>query len=66
MKKFLEDNPLCVCHEEISELKKLLGPNDEMKLKQKSSQIVVKLRELEYYVNLRFTIPEDYPKVMTK
>ena len=40
IKSFIDEHPLCVCHEEIAYIKReLLGPNDEMKLKQKTSQV---------------------------
>ena len=66
IKKFMDDNPLCVCSEEISAIRKnFLGPNDEMKLKQKSSQVILKLKEKAYFINVKFTIPDDYPNELT-
>ena len=66
MKKFLEDNPLCVCHEEITAIKQLFGESDDIKLKQKLSQVMVTLRELRYFVALRIHIGNDYPKTLTE
>ncbi|RUS76937.1 hypothetical protein EGW08_015310 [Elysia chlorotica] len=59
---FLDENPLCVCADEISLVKgKLCGAKDEVKLKQKTSQVVLKICQEEYFLNLRMTIPDDYP-----
>ena len=42
IRKFIDDNPLCVCSDEISQIKRTkLGENDEIKLKQKTSQVIV-------------------------
>lgn len=63
VKTFLEENPLCVCSEEISVIKKdLLTPEDEIKLKQKTSQIVLKIKKDAYFMNFKVTVPDDYPK----
>ena len=47
-RKFIDDNPLCVCSEEINAIKQtILNPEkDEIKLKQKTSQLVAKLTEV--------------------
>ena len=65
IRKFIDDNPLCVCSEEIGSLKKLLSDQDEIKLKQKSSQVVLKLREGQYFMNVRLTVPDNYPFAAT-
>ncbi|XP_064617730.1 LOW QUALITY PROTEIN: uncharacterized protein LOC135481891 [Liolophura sinensis] len=60
---FLMDNPLCSCSEEISLIKKeLLDDGDELKLKQKNSQIVLRIRKKKYFMNFRVNVPDDYPK----
>lgn len=62
MNTFLDENPLCVCSEEIAKVKKLLtGENDEIKLKQKQSQIVVKINQDDYFMHMKVSVPEDYP-----
>ncbi|CAD5115812.1 unnamed protein product [Dimorphilus gyrociliatus] len=61
VKNFIIDNPLCVCSDEILSLKNLLTDGDEIKLKQKVSKIILKLREGSYMINSSFTIPNDYP-----
>ncbi|GFR62226.1 E3 ubiquitin protein ligase RIN2 [Elysia marginata] len=59
---FLDGNPLCVCADEISLVKeKLSKEKDEVKLKQKSSQVTLKICQEEYFLNLRITVPDDYP-----
>lgn len=62
VKTFLEENPLCVCSEEIAFIKNnLLSPEDEIKLKQKTSQISLMLRQSNYFMNLTLHVPEHYP-----
>ncbi|GFN80703.1 E3 ubiquitin protein ligase rin2 [Plakobranchus ocellatus] len=59
---FIDENPLCVCADEISNIKgKLSLANDEVKLKQKTSQVVIKICQEEYFISLKLTIPDDYP-----
>lgn len=66
VKTFVEENPLCVCSGEISAVKKLLtSEQDEIKLKQKTSQIVLKLHQDQYFMHLVFTVPDDYPMLQT-
>nr|KAG5708892.1 hypothetical protein BaRGS_009301 [Batillaria attramentaria] len=69
VKTFVDENPLSVCSEEIAFIKKeLLTPEDEIKLKQKTSQIVLKLRQEKYFLNLSITVPDSYPlqKIVTE
>ena len=62
VKTFLDENPLCVCSEEIAFIKKdLITPEDEIKLKQKTSQIVLKLRQQKYFMNFNISVPDTYP-----
>ncbi|XP_067674988.1 uncharacterized protein [Haliotis asinina] len=62
VKTFLQDNPLCVCNEEISYIKRnLVSGEDKVILKQKTSQIVIKVKQGSYFMNLRVTVPNDYP-----
>ena len=62
IRKFIIDNPLCVCSDEISAIKKsLLGKDDEIKLKQKTSQVILKMKEGQYYINAKLTVPDSYP-----
>ena len=60
--KFIVENPLCVCSEEINRLKKsCIGKMDELKLKQKTSQVVLKLSEQNYFLTAKLTVPDNYP-----
>lgn len=63
IKRFIDDNPLSCCYDEINVLKSgLKGDKDELKLKQKSSTIIVKVVNNEYFLSGKFVIPDDYPK----
>jgi len=62
VKTFLEENPLCVCADEISAIKKLLTDQDEVKLKQKASQITVKICQDNYFIVLKLSVPDNYPE----
>lgn len=65
--KFLEDHKLCVCSSEIAYVKKeLLKDCDEVKLRQKTSQIIIKAQQDKYFLNFKLTIPEDYPKTQVQ
>ncbi|XP_041354716.1 uncharacterized protein LOC121372466 [Gigantopelta aegis] len=62
IKKFIDENPLCVCHPEISYIKQsLISGDDKVILKQKNSQIVIKVFQDSYFMNIRISVPEDYP-----
>ncbi|KAK9501997.1 hypothetical protein O3M35_012611 [Rhynocoris fuscipes] len=58
---FIDENPLSCCYDEITFIKSKLTKNDELKLKQKSSKVYLKLNEQNYYINGTFHIPDDYP-----
>jgi len=59
--KFIEDNPLCCCSEEIAKVKSLLGPDDTMKLSQKSSTVTITVTKEGYSLSCKVTIPHNYP-----
>lgn len=63
VRAFIDDNPLCVCSEEIHEIKKTLwSPNYICKLKQKASQITLLLEEENYNIECRITVGDNYPE----
>ena len=65
--KFLDENPLCVCSEEISSVKRdLMSAQDEIKLKQKQSQVTLRIVQDGYFFHVRFTIPDKYYTDMLK
>lgn len=59
--KFIDENPLISCYDEVNLLKKSLTVNDELKLKQKYSNIILKVYNGEYYWTCKITIPNNYP-----
>jgi len=59
--KFLEDTPLAVCSEEIAKVKGSLGPEDNIKLSQKSSTVTVTVSKEKYFLTARISVPSDYP-----
>ncbi|CAH1159441.1 unnamed protein product [Phaedon cochleariae] len=61
LRYFLDENPLSCCYDEINCLKKSLSGDDELKLKQKTSSIVLRVYNLKYYLNCRVVVPEQYP-----
>ena len=62
LRRFIDENPLCVCSDDISRVKKsTLGPNDTIKLKQGKSQVVVKLNEGSYHITATLQVPDEYP-----
>lgn len=61
IRNFIDESPLCPCYDEIVEIKKKILDRDELKLKQKTSTIQLKITEGKYYVNSKFIVPDDYP-----
>ncbi|KAK3097418.1 hypothetical protein FSP39_009473 [Pinctada imbricata] len=62
IKNFLIENPLCIVNDEVAKLKKeLLSNDDECKLKQKSSQIVFKVKQEQYLMSFKVSVPVEYP-----
>jgi len=59
--KFLDENPLSCCSDEISTLRSMLGPDDTLKLSQKNSTINISIRKNEYLLKARMIVPENYP-----
>lgn len=59
---FLHENPLCVCSDEIQTVKKtLLSPEDTLKVKQKTSEVALRIKQDNYFMHIRIGIPEGYP-----
>lgn len=61
LRNFIDENPLSCCYDEINKLKQSLNEDDELKLRQKTSSIVFKINNKNYYLNFRVTIPDNYP-----
>lgn len=63
VRTFIDENPLCCCSEEISNIKKrLIACSDELKLRQKTSSVMLKVNQGLYYIKYNLTVPEDYPE----
>ena len=58
---FLEENPLCFYSMEISVIKKLLRNDDELKLRQKTSSLVLMTTDGLYKCKYNLRIPVEYP-----
>ena len=67
VKNFLIENPLCVCSEEILTVKKkLLQSEDVVTLKQKTSQVVYRISQEQYFIQFCLSVPDDYPLKQVK
>lgn len=64
VRKFLEDNMFSVCAGEIDQVKNGLidSDKDELKLKQKSGSFIVKCHQKQYFMELKMSITDDYPR----
>jgi len=60
--KFIDENPLCCCAEEIYKLKAMLEPQDTLKLSQKNSCIHLSILKNNYMLKARLSVPENYPQ----
>lgn len=62
VRTFIDENPLCCCSEEISTIKKkLIMGSDELKLRQKTSSVVLKVIQGSYFIKYNIVVPENYP-----
>lgn len=61
LRKFIDENPLICCYDEINSIKKSISTQDVLKLRQKSSSLVLKVHNGEYYLTSKILIPENYP-----
>jgi len=60
---FITDNPLLVCSDEISKIKKkIVQEQDEFKVKQKAGVINYKIICKKYYLHVKLTVPDEYPE----
>lgn len=66
IRNFIDENPLICCYDEISAIKKLLGDNDEIKLKQKYSFIGLNIKKDLYYFKAKIDVPDNYPVACVK
>nr|CAI5824572.1 unnamed protein product [Callosobruchus analis]CAI5858989.1 unnamed protein product [Callosobruchus analis] len=61
LRNFIDENPLSCCFDEINSLKKSLSGEDEFKLRQKNSSIILKAYNAKYYLSCRIVVPDNYP-----
>lgn len=65
IKSFIDENPLSCCYDEISTIKQTVLDSkvkgDELRLKQKSSSVVLKVCQGKYFLKTHVMVPEDYP-----
>lgn len=62
IKNFIVENPLCCCYGEIYNLRRLLtARGEELKIKQKTSSLNVKIVNNLYFLKTKLIIPDVYP-----
>ncbi|XP_069703326.1 uncharacterized protein [Periplaneta americana] len=62
IRNFIDENPLSCCYNEIATIKKNLSETDELKLKQKTSSLNLKISQGGYYFKTRILVPDNYPE----
>ena len=62
VRNFIDENPLSCCYNEIATIKKDLTDSDELKLKQKTSSLNLRLTQGNYFFRAKIHVPEDYPE----
>ncbi|XP_054267526.1 uncharacterized protein LOC128989614 [Macrosteles quadrilineatus] len=62
LKSFIEDNLLSCCYDEVVTLKnKLVSETDELKVRQKTSSLSLKVSQDGYFLKTKISVPDDYP-----
>eukprot|EP00794_Sanderia_malayensis_P012643 gene12643-13941_t len=60
--RFIEENPLMVCSEEVAFIKKnLVDEQDDLKIKQKTGVLRYKIRKERYFLDVKISVPYLYP-----
>lgn len=60
--KTLEENPLCICYDEVIALKELIArTSSELRLKQKRSTVTLNAKGGTYFFKIDIFIPVNYP-----
>uniref|UniRef100_A0A1A9W6M4 RWD domain-containing protein n=1 Tax=Glossina brevipalpis TaxID=37001 RepID=A0A1A9W6M4_9MUSC len=65
MQEYVQENPLCICFDEIQALRKDLGSNaspEQLKLKQKTSAVILTAKIGAYFYRVKAIVPDDYPE----
>lgn len=62
LRKFIDENPLSCCYDEISALRATLrDEKDDIRLKQKSSSLILNIVNNRFYLKVKIAIPDKYP-----
>uniref|UniRef100_A0A1B6IQ42 RING-type domain-containing protein n=1 Tax=Homalodisca liturata TaxID=320908 RepID=A0A1B6IQ42_9HEMI len=62
LRNFIDENPLSCCYNEVLALKKQLqGDLDELKVRQKTSSLILRVQQGNYYLRAKILVPDDYP-----
>lgn len=61
VRNFMEENPLICCSEDITRVRKKLRASDELKPRQKTSSIILRINEGEWFVKYNILVPDNYP-----
>ncbi|PRD22681.1 UNVERIFIED_CONTAM: hypothetical protein NCL1_48476 [Trichonephila clavipes] len=59
---FIDENPLAVCSEEVSLIKRTLTDADQLKLKQKTSSLSLHITQGMYFLKAKVIVPDVYPE----
>ncbi|XP_014666702.1 PREDICTED: uncharacterized protein LOC106808481 [Priapulus caudatus] len=62
VRTFIDENPLCVCSDEISRTKRMLSDGDDCKLKQKSGLVLLRACQGLYFIDVKLSLPDTYPE----
>lgn len=62
LRLFLDENPLSVCSDELSSVKRLLDEGDKLKLKQRASSVSLHILKGLYFLKIKAIVPELYPE----
>uniref|UniRef100_A0A1A9ZZQ5 RWD domain-containing protein n=1 Tax=Glossina pallidipes TaxID=7398 RepID=A0A1A9ZZQ5_GLOPL len=65
MQEYVLENPLCVCFDEIQALRKDMGNDaspEQLKLKQKSSTVLLNAKAGGYFYRVKALVPQEYPQ----
>ena len=66
-RQFLDENMFIVCADELDAVKsRLLEEGDEIKIKQKAGSFQVTANKNGYFMNLKFSVTDDYPQTNVK
>lgn len=63
LRSFIDENPLLCCYDEVLTLKKQLQTDlDKLKIRQKTSSLILQTHQGEYYFKAKLLVPDCYPE----